>query len=157
VHEVLAPRDLRQYTMDVARRLARTPAALLELVKDNLNAAEDEAARRRYLFAREAENQVVSARLMRDRIRRGTASGQAYGGPGRRGRSPAPPRDQPGRVESLTCGVTSTTTSLRTRSGRVAASLIAVTPPSDIPTTTTAAGAACSSTAATAIALRQAP
>jgi 2-(1,2-epoxy-1,2-dihydrophenyl)acetyl-CoA isomerase len=96
VHEVLAPRDLRQYTMDVARRLARTPAALLELVKDNLNAAEDEAARRRYLFAREAENQVVSARLMRDRIRRGTASGQAYGGPGRRGRSPAPPRDQPG-------------------------------------------------------------
>jgi 2-(1,2-epoxy-1,2-dihydrophenyl)acetyl-CoA isomerase len=72
VHEVLPPRQLREYTMEVARRLVRTPAALLELVKDNLNAAEDEAARRRYLFAREAENQAVSARLMRDRIRRTT-------------------------------------------------------------------------------------
>jgi len=61
--------------MDVARRLVRTPAALLALVKDNLNAAEDEAARRRYLFAREAENQAVSARLMRDRIRRATPRG----------------------------------------------------------------------------------
>src|SRR5580658_5957377 len=64
VHEVLPPRQLRAYTMEVARRLVRTPATLLGLVKDNLNAAEDEAARRRYLFAREAENQAVSARLM---------------------------------------------------------------------------------------------
>jgi len=75
VHEVLPPQELREYTMDVARRLVRTPAALLALVKDNLNAAEDEAARRRYLFAREAENQAVSARLMRDRIRRATPRG----------------------------------------------------------------------------------
>ena len=74
VHEVLPPQQLREYTMDVARRLVRTPAALLKLVKDNLNEAEDEAARRRYLFASEAENQAVSARLMRDRIRR-TATG----------------------------------------------------------------------------------
>jgi 2-(1,2-epoxy-1,2-dihydrophenyl)acetyl-CoA isomerase len=73
VHEVLPPQDLLEYTMDIARRLARTPGALLKLVKDNLNAAEDEAARRRYLFAREAENQAVSARLMRDRVRRATA------------------------------------------------------------------------------------
>jgi hypothetical protein len=64
---------LLEYTMDVARRLVRTPAALLELVKDNLNAAEDEVARRRYLFAHEAENQAVSARLIRDRIRRAAA------------------------------------------------------------------------------------
>jgi 2-(1,2-epoxy-1,2-dihydrophenyl)acetyl-CoA isomerase len=70
VHEVLPPQQLREYTMDVARRLVRTPAALQALVKDNLNAAEDEAARRRYLFAHEAENQAVSARLMRDRMRR---------------------------------------------------------------------------------------
>src|SRR6202034_475772 len=63
VHEVLPPQQLREYTMDVARRLVRTPAAVLELVKDNLNAAEDEVARRRYLFAHEAENQAVSARL----------------------------------------------------------------------------------------------
>jgi 2-(1,2-epoxy-1,2-dihydrophenyl)acetyl-CoA isomerase len=75
VHEVLPPQQLLEYTMDVARRLVRTPAALLELVKDNLNAAEDEGARRRYLFAHEAENQAVSARLMRDRIRRATANG----------------------------------------------------------------------------------
>jgi 2-(1,2-epoxy-1,2-dihydrophenyl)acetyl-CoA isomerase len=75
VHEVLPPEHLREYTMDVARRLARTPAALLGLVKDNLNAAEDEAARRRYLFAHEAENQAVSGRLMRDRMRRAAGSG----------------------------------------------------------------------------------
>jgi 2-(1,2-epoxy-1,2-dihydrophenyl)acetyl-CoA isomerase len=75
VHEVLPPEQLREYTMDVARRLLRTPAALLGLVKDNLNEAEDEAARRRYLFAHEAENQAVSARLMRDRIRRAGAGG----------------------------------------------------------------------------------
>jgi 2-(1,2-epoxy-1,2-dihydrophenyl)acetyl-CoA isomerase len=74
VHEVLPPQQLREYTMDVARRLVRTPAALLKLVKDNLNAAEDETARRRYLFAHEAENQAVSARLMRDRIRRATSA-----------------------------------------------------------------------------------
>jgi len=72
VHEVLPPEQLLEYTLDVARRLVRTPAALLELVKDNLNAAEDEAARRQYLFAHEAENQALSARLMRDRIRRAT-------------------------------------------------------------------------------------
>ena len=72
VHEVLPPQQLPEYTMDVARRLVRTPAALLRLVKDNLNQAEDEAARRRSLFAQEAENQAVSARLMRDRIRRAT-------------------------------------------------------------------------------------
>ncbi|HEY3877925.1 MAG TPA: enoyl-CoA hydratase-related protein, partial [Trebonia sp.] len=70
VHGVLPPEDLRDYTLDVARRLVRTPAALLKLVKDNLNAAEDEAARRRYLFAHEAENQAVSGQLMRDRLRR---------------------------------------------------------------------------------------
>jgi 2-(1,2-epoxy-1,2-dihydrophenyl)acetyl-CoA isomerase len=73
VHEVLPPQELLEHTMGVARRLVRTPAALLELVKDNLNAAEDEVARRRYLFAHEAENQAVSGRLIRDRLRRATA------------------------------------------------------------------------------------
>jgi 2-(1,2-epoxy-1,2-dihydrophenyl)acetyl-CoA isomerase len=69
VHAVVAPELLREYTLDVARRLVRTPAALQALVKDNLNAAEDEAERRRCLFAREAENQAKSGRLMRERIR----------------------------------------------------------------------------------------
>jgi 2-(1,2-epoxy-1,2-dihydrophenyl)acetyl-CoA isomerase len=70
VHAVLPPERLRDHTMDVARRLARTPADLLALVKDNLNAAEDEVERRRYLFAREAENQAQSARLMMQRLQR---------------------------------------------------------------------------------------
>ena len=34
--EVLPPEQLLEYTMDVALRLVRTPAALLKLVKDNL-------------------------------------------------------------------------------------------------------------------------
>jgi hypothetical protein len=33
-------------------------------VKDNLNEAEDEVERRRWLFAHEAENQITSAREM---------------------------------------------------------------------------------------------
>jgi hypothetical protein len=61
--------------MEVARRLTRTPAALLALVKDNLNAAEDEIERRRYLFAREAENQAESARLMMQRLQRAAQPG----------------------------------------------------------------------------------
>jgi hypothetical protein len=61
------------------------------------------------------------------------------------------------RVASWTCGVTSTMTALRTRSGRLAVSRIAVTPPSDMPTTAAALGAASSSTGATASALRHGP
>jgi 2-(1,2-epoxy-1,2-dihydrophenyl)acetyl-CoA isomerase len=68
VHAVLPPGELRAYTLDVAARLVRTPAALLALVKDNLNAAEDEAGRRRHLFAREAANQAESARLLAGRM-----------------------------------------------------------------------------------------
>jgi hypothetical protein len=52
----------------VARRLLRTSASLLALVKDNLNQAEDEVERRRYLFAHEAENQIESGRLMAVRM-----------------------------------------------------------------------------------------
>jgi 2-(1,2-epoxy-1,2-dihydrophenyl)acetyl-CoA isomerase len=70
VHAVVPADELREYTLDIARRLVRTPAALLALVKDNLNAAEDEIGRRRYLFAHEAENQAASGRLMRDRMQR---------------------------------------------------------------------------------------
>jgi 2-(1,2-epoxy-1,2-dihydrophenyl)acetyl-CoA isomerase len=70
VHAVIPPEQLREYTLDIARRLVRTPAALLALVKDNLNAAEDEVERRRYLFAREVENQAEAGRLMRERMER---------------------------------------------------------------------------------------
>jgi 2-(1,2-epoxy-1,2-dihydrophenyl)acetyl-CoA isomerase len=70
VHAVLPPAELRAYTVAVAARLVRSPAALLALVKDNLNAAEDEAARRRYLFAHEAANQAEAGQLLRERIER---------------------------------------------------------------------------------------
>jgi hypothetical protein len=57
------------------------------------------------------------------------------------------------RVGSFTCGVTSTMTARRTRSGRVAARRMVVAPPSDMPTTPYARGASCSIAAATATAL----
>ena len=68
VHAVLPPAELRAYTYEVATALLRTPAALLALVKDNLNQAEEESERRRWLFANEAENQQASARAMMERV-----------------------------------------------------------------------------------------
>jgi 2-(1,2-epoxy-1,2-dihydrophenyl)acetyl-CoA isomerase len=70
VHAVLGPTELRPYTYEVAQRLVRTPATLLALVKDNLNEAEDEVERRRWLFAHEAENQGQSARATMERLAR---------------------------------------------------------------------------------------
>ncbi len=67
VHEVLPPAELRAYTYEIANKLVRTPATLLALVKENLNAAEDEVERRRWLFASEAENQGRSAKAMMER------------------------------------------------------------------------------------------
>jgi 2-(1,2-epoxy-1,2-dihydrophenyl)acetyl-CoA isomerase len=60
VHAVVPAAELREYTLGIARRLLRTSASLLGLVKDNLNEAEYEVDRRRYLFAHEAENQMQS-------------------------------------------------------------------------------------------------
>lgn len=65
VHAVLPPTDLRAYTSEIATQLARTPATVLALMKDNLNAAEDTIERRRWLFAHEAENQGRSPKAMR--------------------------------------------------------------------------------------------
>ena len=78
VNAVVPPDELREHTWAVAQRLVRTPADLLALVKDNLNQAEDEAERRRVLFASEAENQALAfknliARL--ERRRNSTATG----------------------------------------------------------------------------------
>lgn len=66
VHEVHPPQDLRARTLAVAADLARMPAGLLARVKDNLNQAEDEVGRRRYLFANETHNQLESAAALRD-------------------------------------------------------------------------------------------
>jgi len=60
VHDVVPAEDLQEYTYAIARRLVRTPASLLALVKDNLNQAEYDVDRRRHLFANEAENQQRS-------------------------------------------------------------------------------------------------
>jgi 2-(1,2-epoxy-1,2-dihydrophenyl)acetyl-CoA isomerase len=68
VHAVVPAAELRAYTYEVAHKLVRTPATLLALVKDNLNAAEDEVERRRWLFAHEAENQTRSAAAMMERV-----------------------------------------------------------------------------------------
>jgi 2-(1,2-epoxy-1,2-dihydrophenyl)acetyl-CoA isomerase len=68
VHAVVPPGQLYEYTHEIANRLVRTPAALLALVKDNLNAAEDESERRRWLFAHEAENQVTAVKSMMERM-----------------------------------------------------------------------------------------
>ncbi|MDO8389774.1 MAG: enoyl-CoA hydratase-related protein [Actinomycetota bacterium] len=68
VHAVLPPEQLRGYTLDVARRLLRTPAELMALVKDNLNEAEQDSARRRFLLANEAHNQGEAARKMAARM-----------------------------------------------------------------------------------------
>lgn len=70
VHAVVAPGELRAYTEEVAGRLVRTPASLLARVKENLNQAEDEVERRRWLFAHEAENQVQAARDAMERLAR---------------------------------------------------------------------------------------
>jgi 2-(1,2-epoxy-1,2-dihydrophenyl)acetyl-CoA isomerase len=71
VHAVLPPADLADYTDEVARTLVRTPSTLLALVKDNLNAAEDEVDRRRWLFAHESQNQLTSAKASLRRAKEG--------------------------------------------------------------------------------------
>jgi 2-(1,2-epoxy-1,2-dihydrophenyl)acetyl-CoA isomerase len=73
VHAVLPAAGLRAHVMDVAARLARTPAELLALVKDNLNQAEAEVDRRRVLFANEAHNQTEAARAMLARTQQAAA------------------------------------------------------------------------------------
>jgi 2-(1,2-epoxy-1,2-dihydrophenyl)acetyl-CoA isomerase len=69
VHEVLEPEQLRGRVMEVASQLARTPAELLGRLKSNLNEAEDSPARRRFLFANEATNQIDGAKAMMERMR----------------------------------------------------------------------------------------
>ena len=61
------------------------------------------------------------------------------------------------RDGSLICGVTSTNTARRQRSGRCAARRIVVAPPSDMPMTQRAVGATASRTVATASAFCQGP
>lgn len=75
VHKVLPAAELRAHVMDVARTLVRTPAEVLALVKDNLNQAEDDVERRRYLLANEARNQMTAGQAMRERMERKARQG----------------------------------------------------------------------------------
>ena len=77
VHAVVPPAELRQHTYDIADKLVRSPAKLLALVKDNLNAAEDDVGRRRWLFAHEAENQITAAAMMAARMEAKAAAAAA--------------------------------------------------------------------------------
>ena len=70
VHAVRPAAELRDHVVAVASQLARTPSELLALVKDNLNQAEDELDRLRFLFANEAENQARAGRAMAARMQR---------------------------------------------------------------------------------------
>jgi len=65
VHEVRPPAELRDYTYAIASQLARTPAPVLALLKDNLNHAEEDVARRRWLLAHETDNQREAVRAMK--------------------------------------------------------------------------------------------
>ncbi|MDE0364849.1 MAG: enoyl-CoA hydratase-related protein [Gammaproteobacteria bacterium] len=69
LNRVLAPAELRDYTMSVAQKLLRVPATLLALVKNNLTEAEEEADRRRYLFDLEARNQRQAAKHIVEPLR----------------------------------------------------------------------------------------
>jgi 2-(1,2-epoxy-1,2-dihydrophenyl)acetyl-CoA isomerase len=62
VHAVLPAAQLENHTYEVARRISATSSRILALVKDDLNEAEDEVERRRWLFAHEAENQIAAAK-----------------------------------------------------------------------------------------------
>lgn len=67
VHAVFPAGRLREETLDRARAMARLPVDLLGRIKDNLNEAESERGRRRWLFANETTNQIegVAARMAR--------------------------------------------------------------------------------------------
>ncbi|MGH8982669.1 MAG: enoyl-CoA hydratase/isomerase family protein [Acidimicrobiia bacterium] len=67
VHAVVPAAALRDHVMEIAMKLGRTPRALLALMKDNLNRAEDDAERRQLLFANEASNQQAAGEAMRAR------------------------------------------------------------------------------------------
>jgi 2-(1,2-epoxy-1,2-dihydrophenyl)acetyl-CoA isomerase len=74
VHEVVPAADLHARVLDVTAKLARTPVEVLALVKDNLNQAEDDVDRRRFLFASEAVNQGEAGRASLARAQRAAQS-----------------------------------------------------------------------------------
>jgi 2-(1,2-epoxy-1,2-dihydrophenyl)acetyl-CoA isomerase len=70
VQEVVPAAQLASRVREVATQLAHTPAEVLALVKDNLNQAEDDVDRRRFLLANEAENQARSGQAIMARLQK---------------------------------------------------------------------------------------
>ena len=64
VHAVVAPDSSAPTPTASPTSCVQAPASVLALVKDNLNAAEDEVERRRWLFAHEAENQRAAGQAL---------------------------------------------------------------------------------------------
>lgn len=62
VHDVVPAPELRDHTMAIAQRLCRVSTPVLRRTKDNLNQAEEDGERRRFLFANEAHNQIEGGR-----------------------------------------------------------------------------------------------
>jgi 2-(1,2-epoxy-1,2-dihydrophenyl)acetyl-CoA isomerase len=73
VQEVLAPELLEARVREVAAQLVRTSTEVLALLKDNLNQAEDDIDRRRFLLANEAENQTRAGAALAARIQQRSA------------------------------------------------------------------------------------
>jgi 2-(1,2-epoxy-1,2-dihydrophenyl)acetyl-CoA isomerase len=81
VHAVFPAERLREETLARARAMARIPADLSGRIKSNLNEAESERGRRRWLFAHETTNQIegVAARLARSTPRAAGTDGSTTG------------------------------------------------------------------------------
>lgn len=70
VNDVLPAAELANHVRAIAERLLRVSGPLLANIKDNLNQAEQETDRRRYLFDLETRNQASSVTEIRERMRR---------------------------------------------------------------------------------------
>jgi 2-(1,2-epoxy-1,2-dihydrophenyl)acetyl-CoA isomerase len=68
VTDVFPAAELRQQVMRVARGLVRTPSDVLVRMKENLNQAEADVDRRRWLFASEASHQLAAGDALAARL-----------------------------------------------------------------------------------------
>ena len=79
VNKVVPAAELREFTLATARRMTKTSSSIYALMKDNLNEAEYELDRRRFLFANEAANQNTSSADIAERRRRKAAAAAIEG------------------------------------------------------------------------------
>jgi len=70
VNDVIPAAELTDHVQKIAERLLRISGPLLAKIKDNLNQAEQDTDRRRYLFDLETRNQISSVAALRARIQK---------------------------------------------------------------------------------------